>query len=140
MSFDFMSLEGLALGAGWLALVLVGGVGVAVVGRMWTGTIDLRHLLEENTGGASFSRFQFLVFTFVIGLCVLVLTLKSGQFPNISGDVLGLLGISSGSYVVAKGIQQNGGPGAEPVQGPKGDKGEPGEKGDRGEKGDKGDA
>ena len=32
-------------------------------------------------------------------------TLESGEFPTLSPEVLGLLGISGGSYVISKGIQ-----------------------------------
>ena len=44
-------------------------------------------------------------FTFVIAGLTLVLTLESGEFPDLGPDVLALLGISGGSYVVSKGIQ-----------------------------------
>ena len=48
------------------------------------------------------SRFQFLVFTFVIAMGLLVGVLKTGTFPERGADILGLIGISAGSYVGAK--------------------------------------
>jgi uncharacterized membrane protein len=54
------------------------------------------------------SRFQFLIFTFVVAMCLLVLTLESGEFPKLDPNILGLLGISGGSYLVSKGIPRPG--------------------------------
>ena len=60
--------------------------GVAVVWQIWTKNIDLAFLLSEpvDKGGddkpkASLSRFQFLVFTFVIAGLYLVLSHRSGN-------------------------------------------------------------
>ena len=80
-----------------------------IIWKIVSGEIRLKYLVSEANGRASFSRFQFLVFTFVIGGLVLVLTLESGEFPKLGPDVLALLGISGGSYVVSKGIQASGG-------------------------------
>src|SRR5262245_46419215 len=96
----------LALIAGYIVVGLVGLMGLAVVWKILRNKIDLTKLISEASGAASLSRFQFLIFTFVVGMCVLVLTLESGEFPKIDPDVLGLLGISGGSYLVAKGIQR----------------------------------
>lgn len=102
-------MEQLALVAGWVVVLFVGFLGIDILWALARGRIDLTFLLAEADGKASFSRFQFLIFTFVIAMCLLVLTLESGQFPEVSLDVLGLLGISGGSYVVSKGIQSGGG-------------------------------
>jgi hypothetical protein len=51
------------------------------------------------------SRFQFLVFTFVIALSLFFVIFATNGFPVIPGTVLSLLGISSSSYLVSKGIQ-----------------------------------
>lgn len=51
---------------------------------------------------ASLSRFQFLVFTFVIAGLFLLLSIEAGTFVDIPQNVLILLGISGGSYVVSK--------------------------------------
>lgn len=96
----------LALIAGYVVVVLVGVMGLVVVWKIVRNKIDLTMLISEASGAASLSRFQFLIFTFVVGMCVLVLTLESGEFPKIDPDVLGLLGISGGSYLISKGIQR----------------------------------
>jgi hypothetical protein len=51
---------------------------------------------------ASLSRFQFLLFTFVIAGLFLLLSIEAGTFVDIPQNVLILLGISGGSYVVSK--------------------------------------
>ena len=55
------------------------------------------------------SRFQFLVFTFVVAISFILITVSNNQlkFPDIPPTVLALLGISAGSYIVSKGIQKN---------------------------------
>ena len=95
----------LTLAAGIVIVSLLGLIGALIVLRIATNRIDLQYLVSELDGSASLSRFQFLVFTFVIAMCFLVLTLDSGQFPQVDPTVLGLLGISGGSYVVSKAIQ-----------------------------------
>ena len=97
----------LALVLGYVLVAILGIIGGLVAWKMLNGTIDLTHLISEANGRASFSRFQFLIFTFVVAGCVLILTLDSGEFPALGSDVLALLGISGGSYVVSKGIQLN---------------------------------
>jgi len=51
---------------------------------------------------ASLSRFQFLIFTFVIAGLFLLLSIEAGTFVNVPENVLYLLGISGGSYVTSK--------------------------------------
>jgi uncharacterized membrane protein len=106
----------LALSAGIVIVVFLGLVGLAIVVQLWTNRIDLRYLLSEKndvagevqTSRASLSRFQFLIFTLIIGMCILVVTLDSGEFPKLDSSILGLLGISGGSFLVSKSIQQVG--------------------------------
>ena len=97
----------LALIAGYVVVILVGILGLLVVWNILRGRIDLHLLVSEKDGPASLSRFQFLIFTFVVAMCILVLTLESGEFPKLDASVLGLLGISGGSYVISKSIQQS---------------------------------
>ena len=94
--------------AGYIIVIFIGALGGFVLWKIWRGEIDLKLLISEKDGSASFSRFQFLIFTFVVAMSILVLTLESGQFPALGTDVLGLLGISGGSYVISKGIQKSG--------------------------------
>ena len=88
-------------------VVFIGLLGAVVLAKLWMDKDSLKNLVSEKDGNASFSRFQFLVFTFVIATCLLVLTLKEGKFPEFGAQVLGLIGISGGSYVVSKGIQKS---------------------------------
>ena len=53
---------------------------------------------------ASLSRFQFLIFTFVIAGLFLMLSIETGAFVDIPQNVLLLLGISGGSFLVSKGV------------------------------------
>jgi len=108
----------LALVAGYVIVVFVGLLGLLIVWRVFKNDINLSMLVSEkdpmsDASGkapqsiASMSRFQFLIFTFVVAVCILVLTLESGEFPHLEPNVLALLGISGGSYLISKGIQQS---------------------------------
>lgn len=57
---------------------------------------------------ASASRFQLVIFTFVIGGVYLVLCLESGTLIDIPQNVLWLLGVSGGTYTISKGIKTAG--------------------------------
>jgi hypothetical protein len=71
--------------------------------------MDLTGLILEMDGRkASLSRFQFLLFTFIVAGVWLTLCIDSGSFIDIPNGVLGLIGISGDSYVVSKGISQSG--------------------------------
>ncbi len=100
-------LSSLVLVFGWVIAILIGLLGLCVVWLILIGKINLQSLLSEPTGAASMSRFQFLIFTFVIALSLyLIIVSKTPmEFPTIPGSVLALLGISGGSYVTSKGIQ-----------------------------------
>ncbi len=95
----------LQLAIGYALLVLIFFFGAVILFNMITGNINLKDLLEEESGGASTSRFQLLIFTFVISLSFFFLVAKNGKFPDISAEVLALLGISATTYGVSKGIQ-----------------------------------
>ena len=82
---------------------------LSVVWEIWRGRLDLAYLLSEpaEKGGdgkpkASLSRFQFLVFTFVIAGLYLVLSLEAGTLIDVPNGALMLLGISGGSYLISK--------------------------------------
>jgi hypothetical protein len=96
----------LQLAIGWFALGVAGFLAIAVIVLIIRGRINLESLLGDKNNDASLSRFQFLVFTFVIGFSFLYLVFarENAGFPEISGGVLTLLGISGSSYLVAKGI------------------------------------
>jgi hypothetical protein len=100
-------MELLMLAVGWVLAGFVGLTGLLVLWLMFRGRIQLDKLISEPDGDASLSRFQFLIFTFVIAMSVFVITVSRTppQFPEIPTSVLALMGISAGSYVLAKGIQ-----------------------------------
>jgi uncharacterized membrane protein len=102
-----------------LALVIV-TFALIVAWKLFRGQIDLTYLLAEPAGPlppgtdpneppaepkASISRFQFLIFTFVIAGVFLILCLESGQFVEIPESVILLLGVSGTSYAASKGIK-----------------------------------
>lgn len=101
----------LALVMGWVVTVLIAAFAVAIIYKMLKGDINLMYLIAGADGDASLSRFQFLIFTFVIalGLFLIILSGKDGpQFPEkIAGGILALLGISGGSYVTSKAVDAN---------------------------------
>lgn len=92
----------------FLALILIlMTFAAAVVWRMVTGSIALVGLISEpgEAGGkASLSRFQFLIFTFVVAGLFLLLSIEAGTFVEIPTNVLALLGISGGSFLVSKAV------------------------------------
>ncbi len=77
-----------------------------VLWKIYNNTIDLKGLLTESgpdgDGKASLSRFQFLIFSFVIAGLFLLLSIEAGTFVDIPNNVLALLGISGGSYLISK--------------------------------------
>ncbi len=83
-----------------------------ILALIWTRVINLEKLISEQDGAASFSRFQFLIFTFVIASAYIVLAFynvtKGADLPKIDPSILGLIGISGGSYLASKGIEVSG--------------------------------
>jgi hypothetical protein len=92
---------------GYVTLMLLFFFGLMVLFAIARGTIDLSHLLSEAGGGASMSRFQLLIFTFVIAFSLFLIIVSSDpmKFPVIPAEILTLLGISASTYAVSKGIQ-----------------------------------
>jgi hypothetical protein len=96
----------LTMSIGYGLLVLTFLFGMVILVDIIRGHIDLSTLLTEEGKGASMSRFQLLIFTFVIALSLFLLVVENGkEFPKIPADVLTLLGISASTYAVSKGIQ-----------------------------------
>jgi hypothetical protein len=98
---------------GFLGIMIVLlGFGFVVLWKVITDRIDLSFLVAEPVVSgvvgeppkASLSRFQFLIFTFVIAGLYLLLCIEAGTFIDIPTNVLGLLGISGGSFVISKAI------------------------------------
>lgn len=68
--------------------------------------MKLCYLIADDGYDASMSRFQFLLFTFVIAVGFVYLTFKGEGFPEINEGVLILLGISGASYALGKGLDR----------------------------------
>lgn len=95
----------LTMSIGYGLLVLAFLFGMVILVEIIRGNIDLSGLLSED-GKASMSRFQLLIFTFVIALSLFLMVAENGtKFPEIPANVLTLLGISASTYAVSKGIQ-----------------------------------
>ncbi len=101
--------DSLTLAIGWTLTVLIGLFGLIILWKIITGDIDISKLISEPDGsGASLSRFQFLIFTFVISMSLFWVIINLGGFPEeIPSGIFVLLGISGGSYVISKSIQPN---------------------------------
>ena len=99
--------EKLVFSIGYALLVLIFLFGMTILVDIIRGNIDLKNILSEDGKGASMSRFQLLIFTFVIAFSVFLLVAESDPpgFPKIPAEVLTLLGISASTYAVSKGIQ-----------------------------------
>lgn len=100
----------LTIVVGWVITVFIGLLDLIILWLIIVVKIDLQKLISEPSGDASLSRFQFLVFKFVIAMSLLLLTIKSDPsvFPKIPTEILVLLGISGSSYMISKAIQQVG--------------------------------
>jgi hypothetical protein len=94
------------------ALVITFLFGFMVLAAIASGKIDISGLLEEKgstSGGASMSRFQLLIFTFVVAISLLLIVVSKADFPKVvPAGILTLLGISATTYAVSKGIQSGG--------------------------------
>jgi hypothetical protein len=118
-------MSSLELLVGYMICGVIGLFALVVLWRIATGRINLDLLISEKTGEASMSRFQLLIFTFVVGLSFFLIVVSYARaleispaanrtsgpsgpsLPDVPGGVLGLLGISASSYTVSKAIQAN---------------------------------
>ncbi len=87
-----------------LACLFLAALAAIVIIKIFTGKIDLQYLISETNGQASMSRFQLLIFTFVIAISLFKLVELKGQLPDVPGGILTLVGISASTYAVGKGI------------------------------------
>jgi uncharacterized BrkB/YihY/UPF0761 family membrane protein len=99
----------LGLVIGWILTVFVGLLALMILLKIWKGDIDLNYVISDENGWASLARFQFLIFTFVVAISLfyLVVSKSPPEYPVIPKEILALLGISGGSYVISKGIQNS---------------------------------
>jgi phosphoglycerol transferase MdoB-like AlkP superfamily enzyme len=93
----------------WITAIVFLGFAAVVLWKLYH--MDLSHLvceLDDTKGArkASLSRFQFLLFTFVIAGAYLALCLEAKTFVDVPAGALGLIGISGGSFVLSKGLSK----------------------------------
>ena len=112
-----VSLQYLEILVGYLVCAIVALFGGLLIWKIATNQIDLTMLLSDDNRKASTSRFQLVIFTFVVAFSfflVVVSNVKLRQngsstdtegLPDVPGGVLALLGISASSYLVSRGIQ-----------------------------------
>jgi len=109
-------LKWLVIITGYIGVAILSFLAFAIVVQILRGKIDLTKLVSEADGTASMSRFQFLVFTFVVGFALMLAVVHNVQLvtatgevklPELPGTLLGLIGISGGTYAVSKGIQKS---------------------------------
>jgi hypothetical protein len=122
------SLVFLELLAGYIICGIIAIIGFAVAWKLATGKIDISRILTEKDGSpggsASMSRFQLLIFIFVIAVSfflvvisnIKIIQARPGErelpgMPDVPNGVLALLGISASSYAVGKAIQHGAGTG-----------------------------
>ncbi|MBR0708684.1 MULTISPECIES: hypothetical protein [Bradyrhizobium] len=96
-----------------ISIILL-GFAALVLWKLYRDSDALTGLLSEpqapndpSPPKASLSRFQFLIFTFVIAGLYLLLCIEAGTLIEIPGNVLALLGISGGTYVVSKTVSSS---------------------------------
>jgi hypothetical protein len=100
-------LERLTLVVAYVIVILVFFFGLMVLIAMATNKIDISGLLCEPTENkASMSRFQLLIFIFVIAFSLVLIILSNDpiKFPDVPSGILLLLGISASTYAVSKGM------------------------------------
>src|SRR5438067_1150154 len=99
--------ELLGLVIGWILTIIIAAFALKILIKVWRDEINLEYLISDANGDASLSRFQFLVFTFVVAMSLfyLIVIKSPPDYPAIPNQILALLGISGGSYVLGKGIQ-----------------------------------
>ena len=89
-------IETLALVIGWTVSIVIGLLGLVFVWKVATDKININRVISEPDGsGASLSRLQFLIFTFVIAMSLFWVVVRQENFPEeIPAGVFILLGIS----------------------------------------------
>ena len=93
------------------AAIIMLAFAALVLWKMYNNDISLTGLLAEPSQAdakgepkASLARFQFLLFSFVVAGLFLLLSIEAGTFVDIPNNVLALIGISGGSFLISKGV------------------------------------
>ena len=77
----------------------------------------IRDVLSDASGGISIHRFQMFVWTLVLGVIFVASVYNNLEMPEFSAGLLGLMGISSGTYLGFK-VPENSAPAAGPTTPP----------------------
>ena len=90
----------------FVVCAFMGLLAAILLWKIATNQIDLRYVICDGQGYASMSRFQLLIFTFVVAMSLFIVATHGEKpaFPEIPAGVLGLLGISASSFLVSKSI------------------------------------
>jgi len=80
---------------GWIIAILLGSFALVIIFEILIGRIELKYLISgPPDNNASLSRFQFLIFTFVIAMglfLIIVSTQPQPAFPAIPGGILSVM-------------------------------------------------
>ena len=76
----------LVLVIGWILTIFLGILAFIILWKIATNEISLRYLISDELGYASLSRFQFLLFTFVIAMTLVYLIAAQGRFRDSQSD------------------------------------------------------
>jgi hypothetical protein len=90
-----------------IATLLIAALAVIVVVWILRGTIDLKFLIADEAGDASMSRFQLLIFTFIVAIGLVKVLATSGSLPDIPNSLLVLIGVSGSTYAVGKAVNSS---------------------------------
>jgi len=107
-------METLAQLCSLVACLFIAAAGLAIIIMIFVGKIDLRYIVSEANHEASMSRFQLLIFTFVIAIAVFRIAEANKALPDVPNGILTLLGISASTYAVGKGISYSDAAGVTP--------------------------
>jgi hypothetical protein len=98
----------------WLIVIFCAVFGAMVLAKIWTGRIGVPGLISDPAGEdgtqTSVSRLQFVVFTGIVSILMLVLSLKAGSIIEIPYQILLLLGLSAAIFVVFETIPRRSAP------------------------------
>ena len=85
-----MTITLLGLVIGWILAGFLGLLAIVILIKIWTGDIDLNYIISDENGWASLSRFQFLIFTFVVAISLFYLIVSSSPpvYPAIPKEIL----------------------------------------------------
>jgi hypothetical protein len=95
-----LALLGIGAGTALSSSVIAAGKGTAAT--VTTGSRGFLLDLLTDSGGVSLYRFQMFIWTLVLGIIFVVSIYQKLDMPEFSATLLGLMGISSGTFLGAK--------------------------------------